>query len=318
VKVNRNKRIAQVLLSLALEGPMTIYSLAKFISKYTCESPQSVRVILYRVLPILLNHGLIKKTREKWRNNIDITIEGYRELFAVFSNSDKSKDIDLLIAYSLEKKYGIDGLLFIISLCNDPFYYDFLYDKSWGVNPKWSVPLYVETPSIKVLFEWSKDHTTVILKELKVNEEYILNELTKYYSPLFIERDLQHEYGLEVFEESVRVNWFLFDFLSRLLSDHDLLMGALRFFEDYGEYLKKVLVDLFLVSFATNVSLLYYQIETYKDLKSQVHIYYSKDQLEILLPSDDVLDRIYRLLKDYIRRKIKCLGDFLWVSWLNV
>ncbi len=305
MRVDRNKRIAQVLLSLALEGPMTIYSLAKFISKYTGESLQSIRVILYRILPILLDHRLIKKTKEKWKNKVDITIEGYRELFTVFSNTDRDKDIDLLIAYSLEKKYEMDGLLFIISLWNYPSYYDFLYDKSWRTDPKWSVPLHVETPSIKVLFEWSKDHTRVFLRELKVNEEYVLNELTKYYSPLFTKKDLKHSYrvGLEVFEESVRVDCFLFDFLSRLISNQDLLTGVLRFFEDYGEYLKKVLIDLFLVSFVTNVSLLYYQIETYKDLKSYVRIYYSKDQLEILLPGDDVLDRIYRLLKDYIRRK---------------
>ena len=288
--VSSHKRVAQVLFSLALEGPMTIYGLAKFISRYTGESFQSLRVILYRVLPLLLKRNLIEIKKSSRRNQVDITIDGFYEIFSRFFDKEASMNTDLLIAYSLEKRYDVNGLLFIISLYYYRNYYDFLND------PFYPYPLSIDTQSIKVVYNWNKNRDTIMLKELSVDYDYILNSLSDYYEPLIDEDYLYSEEGpLKLSLES-----FLTEYLLRLLLEKELLIMSFRFFEDYGKILKNVLSDIFLLRFSNDFLLLYDQIRIYELLREQGYISTVKEV--IFLPDDSVVKEVKSDIEKYLEK----------------
>lgn len=299
MSINSRKRMAQVLLSLALEGPMTIYGLAKFISRYTGEPFQSVRVILYRVLPLLFKHNLVEIKKNGRRNQVDITIAGFSELFNGFNDKKASLDTDLLIAYSLEKRHDVNGLLFIISLYNHPFYYDFLKDPFYPT-------LVLDTRSIRVVYNWNKHHDMVMLKELKINYDYILNNLSDYYEPVL---DEDYPYSKD---ETLKLSLEPFlatEYLLRLYIEKELLVMSFRFFEDYGEILKRVLSKIFLSSFSTDLILLYDQIRIYELLKERGYTSLVEDM--IFLPNYDVIKKIKFDIEEYFLKEAEIKNKVL-------
>ncbi len=303
MSINSRKRMGQILLSLALEGPMTIYGLAKFIGQYTGESFQSIRVILYRVLPLLCRHNLVEIKKYGRRNQVDITIDGFSELFYTFNYEKAFLDIDLLIAYSLEKRYDVNGLLFIISLYNHPFYYDFLKDPFYPT-------LVLGTKSIRVVYNWNKHHDTVMLKELKINYDYILNNLSDYYEPVFDENYPYSEDKTLKLSLDFDIESFLaMEYLSRLYMRKELLVISFRFFEDYGEILKRVLSRIFLARFSTDFKLLYDQIRIYELLKEQGYASLVKDA--IFLPGDDVVEKIKFNIEEYLQKEAEIMNKAL-------
>lgn len=301
--ISYRKRMAQVLLSLALEGPMTIYGLAKFISRYTGESLQSVRVILYRILPLLLKRNLIKKEKNKRKNLVDITIDGFSELFNRFFDEQASLDIDLLIAYSLEKRYDVDGLLFIITMYNHPFYYDFYKD------PFYPGPLSITTQSITIKYSWNENHNTIMLKELKINYDYILNNLSDYYEPVF---DEEHPYSEDKKLERSLEDFLILEYLTRLYINKELLLISFSFFEDYGNMLKRVLLKIFLLSLSIDLKILYDQIRIYELLLEKDYISLVKDY-KILprLPNEEIIKNIKSNIEKYIQEEAETINKAL-------
>ena len=178
MRFNKDVRIAQILLALALEGPQTIYGLAKTISKYTGEKRESVRVSLYRVLPVILKDGFVTVSDKGLKKVVDITLSGYSALLGGFSNLPsyveeirRGKgitrptylDISFIIALSIENKFKEKGLAFTLAVKNfvDPVFHDFI--KGWTET----IGLY--TKSFEAVWKQEKENIWLEKVDIKLS-----------------------------------------------------------------------------------------------------------------------------------------------------
>ena len=244
MRFNKDVRIAQILLALALEGPQTIYGLAKTISKYTCEKRESVRVSLYRVLPVILRDGFVTVSDKGLKKVVDITLSGYSALLGGFSNLPsyveeirRGKgitrptylDISFIIALSIENKFKEKGLTFVLAVKNfiDPLFSDFMKG--------WIETISLRTMSFEAIWKWDKEY--VLLKKLDLKYSYIFNSLVSYFDYNEAKSAIKASSVKELVEELVEP------------LDIDREVFLLRFIDDFSENVRESVIWIFLIYF---------------------------------------------------------------------
>jgi len=276
---NREERELQVLLALALRGPQTKYGLAKTIANYTGETSESVRVILHRVLPGLIDKELVEV------NPLDITLKGISSLSEMFELKDfhdallengylttyaepSTLDVKLIQAIAIERKLREHGPLLIVSLLAypDPLFTDF--------RKGWLDIVYINTKSVEIL--WRRkiegNSNVIYLEELNIKYDFIFNELVRHRK--LPRRKAYWKENLDFImpsKESITLDDVLFGLFEELYFNDDRLLYVIGFIDDFSENVRKYIIKNFIAELNYHMYTFKTYLEEFFFMKSGKH-----------------------------------------------